>query len=64
MQDFSNLLVRKGIVSKHFETTRMVRSSIGDKLSPEGTIKLSQFQKLFSKAFLRGALMNIFYYLE
>lgn len=43
VQDFSNLLVKKGIVSKHFETTRMVRSSIGDKITAEGTIKMSQF---------------------
>ena len=64
MHEFSALMVEKGIVSKTFEVIRMVKTTIGEKIGQTGIIKYSQFQKIFARAFLRGALMNIYYYLR
>ena len=64
MREFSALMVEKGIVSKTFEVMRMVKTTIGEKISQDGIIKYSQFQRIFARAFLRGALMNIYYYLR
>ena len=64
MTAFSSLMVAKGVVTKNFEAMRMVRALIGERIPANGTVKLSQYQKMFSKAFLRGALMNVFYYLK
>ena len=64
MSAFSAMMVKKGVVSKNFEAMRMVKAAIGEKIPANGSVKLSQYQKIFSRAFLRGALMNLFYYLK
>jgi len=64
MSAFKALMVRKGVVSKNFEAMRMVKAAIGERIPDNGSLKLSQYQKMFSRAFLRGALMNLFYYLK
>ena len=62
--DFSELMVRKGIVSKSHETTRMIKLVIGDKVEQGGSVWHSQFMRLFSKVLLRAALTNVYYYIK
>jgi len=35
------MMVQKGVISKQFETVRMIKNAIGDKVSQDGKIKLS-----------------------
>jgi len=62
MLAFCELMVQKDVVTKAFEVTSMIKSTIGEKVT--GTITYSQFQRIFGKAFLRGGMMNIYYYLR
>jgi len=56
-------MLDKGIVSKTFEVTKLLKSTIGAKCS-DGRIKYTQFKLMFTKAFLRSALMNIYYFVR
>jgi type II restriction/modification system DNA methylase subunit YeeA len=62
--EFSEFLSKKKIVHKKFEATRMCNSALREKLDPEGSFLLSQYQKVTSLALLRGALMNLWYYIR
>lgn len=61
---FSKLMIDKGIVTKNFEIAKLLKSSIGIKIPSNNKIKLSQYKLIFAKAYLRAALMNIYYYLR
>lgn len=64
IKDFSELMLRKGVVAKSFETVRMIKLTIGDKIEPEGCIRHSQYMRLFARALLRAALTNVYYYIR
>lgn len=64
IKEFSDLMQRKGIVAKSFETVRMIKLTIGDKVEPEGLIRHSQFMRLFARPLLRAALANVYYYIK
>ena len=57
-------MIDKGIVTKNFEIAKLLKSSIGIKIPSNNKIKLSQYKLIFAKAYLRAALMNIYYYLR
>lgn len=42
----------------------MVKATINVRILPDHKIKYSQYQKVFAKAFLKGAVMNIYYYMR
>jgi hypothetical protein len=54
-------MVKKGIVSNSFDTIILMKESTGQKLDMNGTLMLSQYYRFFSKAFLRGSLINLWY---
>lgn len=64
IKDFGALMMRKGIISKTFEVIGMVKQTIGDKVELEGRINRHQYDRIFAKAFLRGALMNTLYFIK
>lgn len=64
IKEFSELMQRKGIVAKSFETVRMIKLTIGDKIEPDGVIRYSQYMRLFARPLLRAALTNVYYYIK
>jgi hypothetical protein len=57
-------MLRKGLVPKIFECPRMIKAVIGDKIEPEGFVKHSQYLRLFTRALLRAAMTNVYYYIQ
>ena len=60
-QDFCELMVKKRVVSNSFDVITLVKESTGQKLEMNGTFMLSQYYRFFSRAFLRGSLINLWY---
>eukprot|EP00347_Sterkiella_histriomuscorum_P014194 403361809 len=60
-KDFAKFLLDKKLLRKEIEIDRVIKVLINEPLL-EGTLKQSQFIKLFTKAILKGAIMNIYYY--
>jgi len=60
---FARFMLEKRLIRKEQEAERIVREVIHEQIQ-EGMVKESQFQKLFSKAILRGAIENIHCYVQ
>lgn len=61
---FSDFMMRKKIIPKAFESRRLFSVVLGIKITPDHNLKLSQYQKVASNAILRGALLNLMYYIR
>lgn len=57
-------MLRKGVVSKSFETVRMIKLTTGEKIDTNAHIRHSQYLRLFARALLRAALTNVYYYIK
>jgi len=57
------MMIDKRIVNKNFDIAKLLKSTIGAKIH-DGRVKYSQFVLMFAKAFLRSALMNIYYFVR
>ena len=53
--------MEKKLIKKEIEIDRVIKVMINEILV-DGTLKKTQFIKLFTKAILKGAIMNIYYY--
>ncbi|CDW80952.1 UNKNOWN [Stylonychia lemnae] len=58
---FAKFLLEKKLIKKEIEIDRVIKVMINEFLV-DGTVKKTQFIKLFTKAILKGAIMNIYYY--
>jgi len=56
--------MKKKIIPKAFESRRLFSVILGIKFTPDSTLMLSQYQKVAANAILRGALLNLMYYIR
>ena len=52
------------MIPKAFESRRLFSVVLGMKITPDHNLKLSQYQKVAANAILRGALLNLMYYIR
>ena len=64
LADFTNLMIKLKIIDKDYEVKELLKQSIGIKPPTSNLIKETQFRQILHKAYLRGALMNMYYYMR
>ena len=64
VKDFTNLLIKQGVISKSFEFVRMMKTILHEDVDIDGEISLNQASKLFARVYLRSALINLLYFIK
>lgn len=61
---FVKMMIEHKVITQHYDLPKLLKSTIGQKVPNDGKIKKSQFDLMITKACIRAALMNIYYYLR
>ena len=56
-------MIKKGFIGNSYEFEKLMKLMLNEPLT-EGTIKRTQFRRVFAKAILKGAIINMFYYIK
>ena len=65
--EFQDFVLRKKIIGRETEKEKLIQKTIGKADQMQGKFKIltdSQFNKIFAKALLKGAIANIFEYIK
>jgi hypothetical protein len=64
LRDFCNLMMDKGIIEKHYYGKELLKQTINAKIPTNNLIKEAQFKQIMHKAYMRAALMNLYYFMR
>jgi hypothetical protein len=60
-REFTKFILQKGMIRREPEIERLIKGMINEPIQDK-MVKESQFKKIFMKPMLKGAIMNIHYY--